>query len=74
MPSRSSSRSPRRQLKKFKTRSGKTVTFYARPEGSRTGSRPLGEFAKFVRKFAKKSDLIGPKMMKAAAKEYRKSH
>ncbi len=57
----------------FKTRKGKKISFTA---GHRVkGSRKPNQYAKFVKSFHKShKKLRGPALIKAAAKEWHKTH
>ena len=69
MPKRS-----KRSTVTFKTSRGKKVSFKVRPLSQRSKPRKLGSFAKFVKKYSKKSKETGAKLFKKAAKAYKKSH
>ncbi len=57
----------------FKTSRGKKVSFKARPASKRSGPRKIGKFAKFVKSFSRShKSLKGPKLFKAASREYKK--
>lgn len=55
----------------FKTRRGRSVSFKVRPKSQQSKKRPLGSFAKFVKKMSKSHPrLKGPALFKTAAKKY----
>ncbi len=55
----------------FKTRRGKKISFKVRPKSQQSRKRPLGAFAKLVKKMSKSHPrLKGPALFKAASKKY----